>query len=97
MKKFTITTQTSYTKNGEEKKTYPQVGKMTYFPKTEDKKEGYILELNMFPNTKFYVFEDTPKDVVKDDETGEMVPKFTTEQKKEMTVDDIASLEEIPF
>lgn len=63
MRKFNITTQTTYTKNREEKKSYPQVGKLTHFPANGDKKEGYIMELYMYPNTKFFVFEDTPKTV----------------------------------
>lgn len=70
MKRFNITTQGTYTKNGEEKKTYPQIGKLVHFPKIEDKEEGFILELNMFPNTKFYVFEDTPKEKKEDYETS---------------------------
>lgn len=63
MKRFNITTQTTYIKNGEEKKSYPQVGKLTYFSANGNKKEGYIMELYMYPNTKFFVFEDTPKTV----------------------------------
>lgn len=59
MKRFNITTQGSYSKNGVEKKTYPQVGKLIQFDDTSEKKGGFIIELNMFPNTKFYVFEDT--------------------------------------
>lgn len=63
MKKYNITTVSTYEKNGEEKKTYPQVGKLVKFEATSEKKESFILELNMFPNTKFYVFEDEPKKV----------------------------------
>lgn len=62
MKKFNITTQKVYQQGGEEKKFYPQVGKMVYFEANEGKPENYLLELNMFPGTKFYVFEDVPKD-----------------------------------
>lgn len=61
MKRYNITTVSTYEKNGEEKKTYPQVGKLVKFEATGDKKESFILELNMFPNTKFYVFEEEPK------------------------------------
>lgn len=85
MIKYNITTQGTYQKNGEEKKTYPQVGKLVEFEATGEKKKGFILELNMFPVTKFYVFEDdksleaspeaqkSPLKVV-DDETGSEIP-----------------------
>ena len=62
MKRFNITTQKTYTSNGEEKKTYPRVGTLVYFPASEGKAEGYRLELNMQPDTKFYVFEDKPRE-----------------------------------
>lgn len=78
MKKYNVTTQGTYTKNGEEKKTYPQVGKLVQFDDTAEKKGGFILELNMFPNTKFYVFEDekekTQEAPVVDNETGDEIP-----------------------
>lgn len=61
LKKYNITTVGSYSKNGEEKKTYPQVGKLVQFEATSDKPEGFVLELNMFPGTRFCVFPDKPK------------------------------------
>lgn len=98
MKKFTITSQKSYTKNGEEKKTYPPVGKMTYFPATKDKKEGYILELNMFPDIKYYVFEDTPKEQnAPENAPQEAKQPLTDEQKQFMSVDEVASYSDVPF
>lgn len=69
MKRFKISTQTTYKKNGEEKKYYPEVGKITQFDDG-----GLALDLNMFPDTKFYVFEDKPKEA----------PKMTDEQVEEM-------------
>ena len=68
MKKFNITSVKSYTKNGVEKKTYPQIGKLTQFDDTPTKEGGFALELNMFPDTKFYVFEDN-KDTKEDIKT----------------------------
>lgn len=62
MKRFNITTVKTYEKDGQEKKTYPQVGKLIQFPATGDKKESFILELNMFPDVKFGVFPDEPKE-----------------------------------
>jgi len=61
MQRYNITTQRVYTQNGEEKKSYPRAGTLVKFEATADKPEGFILELNMFPNTKFYVFEEKPR------------------------------------
>lgn len=62
MKKYNITTQKTYQLNGEEKKAYPQVGKLVQFDATEDRPAGFIFEWNSQPDTKFYVFEDKPKE-----------------------------------
>lgn len=62
MKRFNITTVGSYEKDGQEKKTYPQVGKLVYFEANGEKPESFILELNMFPGTRFCVFPDTPRE-----------------------------------
>lgn len=62
MKKYNITAVKTYEANGQEKKTYPQVGKLIHFPATADKKESFIVELNMFPETKFAVFPDEPRE-----------------------------------
>lgn len=56
MKKFTINTKRTYTKNGEEKAFWSKVGEL----KVNDDGKQFI-ELFMFPSTSFYVFEDTPK------------------------------------
>lgn len=52
MKYESICTKKTYTKNGEEKTIWLQVGTF----KTTDKGQRFI-ELNMFPNTPFYIFE----------------------------------------
>jgi hypothetical protein len=65
MKKYNITTVGTYQKDGQEKKTYPQVGKLIHFEAGNGKEESFVLELNMFPNTKFCVFPDTLKDQTK--------------------------------
>lgn len=62
MKKFNISVPKKYTSNGEEKTFWANVGKLTFFPKTESKEAGFALELYMFPDTKFGVFEDKPKE-----------------------------------
>lgn len=67
MQRFNITCPKKYTKNGEEKTSWNRVGSLVRFEATNDKPEGYILELNMFPDTKFAVFEDKPRDEVKEE------------------------------
>lgn len=56
MKRFNITTSKTYTSQGQERKTWPSVGQLTYFEAGNGKQEGYRLELNMFPSTQFYIF-----------------------------------------
>lgn len=62
MKRFNILTRRTYEKDGQEKTQWLRVGRLAQFPKTEEKEESFIMELNMFPHTKFFVFEDTKKD-----------------------------------
>ena len=62
MKKFNITAPRKYTSNGEEKTFWANVGSLVKFEATADKPEGFIIELNMFPDTKFMVFEDKPRE-----------------------------------
>lgn len=62
MKRYNITTVKTYDKDGQEKKMYPQVGKLVHFEAGNGKEESFILELNMFPNTRFCVFKDEPRD-----------------------------------
>ena len=62
MQRFNITVPKKYTKNGEEKTAWNRVGSLVYFPKTETKPAGFALELNMFPDTKFALFKDEPKE-----------------------------------
>lgn len=62
MKKFNISVPKKYTKDGEEKTFWGNVGKLTYFPKTDDREAGFTLDMYMFPDTKFGVFEDKPRD-----------------------------------
>ena len=62
MKRFNVTTKKPYMKNGEQKVQWNSVGQLVHFPATQEKAEGFILELNMFPGTTFYVFEQKPRD-----------------------------------
>lgn len=62
MKKYNVTSKQTYIKDGVEKATYPRVGRLIHFdPSDKNPDGGMKLELNMFPNTQFYVFEDKPK------------------------------------
>lgn len=61
-KRYNIVTPKKYEKDGEEKTAWKNVGTLVRFPATDEKSEGYILELNMFPDTTFKVFEEKPKE-----------------------------------
>ncbi len=62
MKRYNVVVKKTYTnKAGEEKSMWPTVGSLVFFPANEDKPDGYKLELNMFPNVRFYVFEQQEK------------------------------------
>jgi hypothetical protein len=62
MKRYNVSVPRSYEKDGETKTAWNTVGKLVHFPATGDKPEGFILELSMFPNTKFGVFEEKPRE-----------------------------------
>jgi hypothetical protein len=63
MQRYNITTKRTYKdKSGNDKTQWNVVGSIVKFPATQDKDESMILELNMFPDTKFYVFEQKPKE-----------------------------------
>lgn len=62
MKRFNICTKKVYTKDGVEKAFWPSVGTLTYFPPSGEKQGGFRLELPIFGNTQFYVFEQKPKE-----------------------------------
>ena len=90
-KRYNITTPQTYIKDGVEKKAWRQVGKLVYFPASGDKEEGFILELNMFPNTKFGVFPETERDVQPAPEPVEDTTEST------YPVDEGLDLSAIPF
>lgn len=64
IKRFNIAVPKEYEKDGETKTAWGNVGKMVRFGATNEKPESFLIELNMFPNTKFMLFEEKPKDVV---------------------------------
>jgi len=98
-----IVTRRTYQKNGEEKSVWFNVG--TY-KKTDDGKE--FMELNMFPNTTFYVFEKKENNgITAAPQTNNVMnePKEVTPKFEDLTprpsVDPITGqeylLENIPF
>jgi hypothetical protein len=60
--RYDVTVPKKYTKDGEEKTAWNRVGTLVKFEATADKPESYLLELSMFPETKFGVFESKPRD-----------------------------------
>ena len=67
IKKFNVTTKRIYkTKSGEEKASWNNVGTLTAF------EDGYGLELSMFPDTKFYLFDKEKKDTVTKTEQNDL-------------------------
>ena len=61
MIRYNISVPRKYTQNNVEKTAWNNVGRLIKFEATQDKPESFILELAMFPDTKFGVFEDKPK------------------------------------
>lgn len=92
MKRFNIACPRKYTVNGEEKTYWGSVGTLTEFEAREDKPRGFALDLNMFPDTKFMVFEQK--------ESGESTPAssqtLTAKQAVEYPEEDV-NPDDIPF
>jgi hypothetical protein len=62
MKRYNITVPKRYNdKQGNEKTQWNTVGSLIYFEANGEKSEGFKLELPIFGNTQFYVFEQKPK------------------------------------
>jgi len=61
MKRYNVSVPRQYEKDGETKTAWNTVGKLVQFEATANKPEGFILELHMFPGTKFGIFEDVPR------------------------------------
>lgn len=71
MQRYNISVPKKYTKDGVEKSSWKSVGSLLRFPASNGKDESFMLELNMFPDTKFGVFKDEPKtDTTPVDESG---------------------------
>ena len=75
MKRYNISVPKKYTKDGEEKTAWSNVGKLIYFEATDVKPASFIVELAMFPETKFGVFEDKPREDRAARDTASQAPK----------------------
>ncbi len=60
-KRFNVVVPRKYEVNGEEKTAWGTVGTLVYFGQNKDGEEGFALELNMFPETKFKIFPIKPR------------------------------------
>ncbi len=58
---FNINVKKTYKSNGVDKTAWLNVGRLIKFEATAEKPEQTMIELNMFPDQKFYVFEQAPK------------------------------------
>lgn len=65
MKFYDICCKKTYTKDGVEKATWPKVG---VYKETDDGKK--FIELNIFPSTSFYCFEQKSKEDKPKEETS---------------------------
>lgn len=68
MKRYNIVVPRKYEVKGEEKTAWSTVGTLIHFPATEDKEDGFIIELGMFPQTPFKVFPQEKREKSNDDE-----------------------------
>lgn len=66
IKRFNVVTKKTYKKDGVDKTAWNNVGSLVAF------EDGYALELSMFPETKFYVFDTEKKDSVTKSEQKEL-------------------------
>ena len=76
MKRYDIVVPHKYTKDGEEKTAWKNVGTLVKFDATGDKAESFILEMNMFPDTAFKVFEQKPRPT---NGSSSVLPEYSAE------------------
>ena len=74
MVRYNISVPREYDKNGEKKTAWSNVGKLVRFEANGEKPEGFVIELFMFPNTKFMVFEEKPRDEQVAPSDGKEIP-----------------------
>jgi hypothetical protein len=63
MKKFNIVTARTYKdRDGNDKKAWRTVGQLIQWPAKDDKPESFSMELHMWPETKYSIFEERDRD-----------------------------------
>lgn len=63
MKKYNICTGRAYKdRDGNDKKAWRTVGQLTRWEATQDKPESFSLEMYMWPDTRYSVFEEKPRE-----------------------------------
>lgn len=82
-KRYNIVVPKKYNKDGEEKTAWKNVGTLVRFPPTEDKDEGYIMELNMYPDVTFKIFEEKQKDEQPQRESKVLKPGYNKPNRDE--------------
>lgn len=86
MKRFDVVVPNKYTKNGEEKTAWKNVGTLVKFDATNDKPEGFLLELNMFPETTFKVFEQKEKTATATTNSPSVLPDYPADEIDESNI-----------
>lgn len=61
MIRYNIVIPKKFTKNGEEKTIWHNVGTLVKFEDTPEKQGGFIMELHMFPDVPFKIFKQENK------------------------------------
>jgi len=89
VKRYNISVPKKYEQNGEVKTSWRSVGELVEFEATETKPKGFILELNMFPETKFGVFEKQLQETKQAPLPQSSVNEVKTERVEEVKVEDI--------
>lgn len=89
MRIYNITVPKKYEQNGEIKTAWRSVGELKRWEANGDKPEGFSLELNMFPDTKFMVFEKQLQPTQQTPLPQSAINEVKNEKVEEVKVDDI--------
>jgi len=81
MQRYNVTVPKKFIKDGVEKTAWNRVGTLVKFDAKDGKPESYILELSMFPETKFGVFADEPKSG-----SSSVMPAYPTQEVGEESI-----------
>jgi hypothetical protein len=81
MKRYNINTRRTYEKDGKERTQWLRVGSLADFEKTEEREESFIMELSMFPHTRFFIFPEKKKEEKAADEKPEVETEEVSEDE----------------